>query len=60
MKKEEIESDEKRVELFEKYLAQAKRLIHFESLIQILNHTWSKLHINGFVSSIEQFFDRHI
>ena len=40
MKKEEIETDEKRVELFHKYLSQSKRMIHFESLIQIVNNTW--------------------
>lgn len=55
MKKEEIETDEKRVELFEKYLSQAKRMIHWESLIQIVNNTWKDLSITGF-ERLNEFF----
>ncbi|CAF0986740.1 unnamed protein product [Rotaria sordida] len=46
LKKEDIETDENRSILFQKYLLQSERLIHFESLIQILNNTWSKQQIN--------------
>ncbi|CAF1318837.1 unnamed protein product, partial [Adineta ricciae] len=42
LKKEDIETDENRCQLFQKYLSKAKRLIHFEALFQILNKTWSK------------------
>ncbi|CAF1046439.1 unnamed protein product [Adineta steineri] len=42
LRKEDIETDENRCKIFQKYLLQAKRNIHFESLIQILNNTWSK------------------
>lgn len=41
------DSDEKRCELFVKYLEQAERMIHFESLIQILNNLWSHQQINS-------------
>ncbi|CAF4775650.1 unnamed protein product, partial [Rotaria sp. Silwood2] len=47
LKKEDIETDENRSILFQKYLSQAQRLVHFESLIQILNNTWSKQQINN-------------
>ncbi|CAF3344776.1 unnamed protein product [Rotaria socialis] len=45
--KEDILTDENRCQLFQKYLLQAERLIHFESLIQILNNIWSKEQINN-------------
>ncbi|CAF4932665.1 unnamed protein product, partial [Rotaria sp. Silwood1] len=51
LKKEDIETDENRTILFQKYLLQAERLIHFESLIQILNNTWSKQQINNMKGS---------
>ncbi|UJR07568.1 hypothetical protein I4U23_011855 [Adineta vaga] len=51
LRKEDIETDENRCELFQKYLSRAKRLIHFEALIQILNKTWSKEQIDGMKGS---------
>jgi hypothetical protein len=47
LKKEDIKTDENRCKIFQKYLLRAKRIIHFESLIQILNNTWSKEQINN-------------
>ncbi|CAF3001080.1 unnamed protein product [Rotaria sp. Silwood2] len=47
LKKQDIQTDENRSILFQKYLLQAQRLIHFESLIQILNNTWSKQQITN-------------
>ena len=62
MKKEDIQTDENRSNLFQKYLLQAERLIHFESLIQILNNTWSKQQINNMKevkNCILKIKDRH-
>ncbi|CAF4441390.1 unnamed protein product, partial [Rotaria sp. Silwood2] len=51
LKKQDIQTDENRSILFQKYLLQAERIIHFESLIQILINTWSKQQINNMKGS---------
>ncbi|CAF3911880.1 unnamed protein product [Rotaria sordida] len=51
--KENIETDENRSILFQKHLLQSKKLVHFESLIQILDNTWSKQQINNMKGSHE-------
>ena len=63
------DSNEKRCELFVKYLERAERMIHFESLIQILNNLWSeeqlkdmrryKFSSNFFVNKLKSFRSSH-